>query len=187
MSDDYKAMAGAVTDSQRQAPPRYTEAVREHAERLNLPRLGPHKKAVAGSFQLNLAPAESDACDVGLSASMGLRFGGKHEDDDEIGVFSTLVVLSDHPTDYDPGRFFFPMAQVYVTCNKFTCVNFSGRHFHGSSPITGPDGHLDPSAIRAVGISYPPRHLFSGNGRFPLANLYDGTRWNLGKEMKTGG
>lgn len=152
-----------------------------------MPRIGQHGKGLLGSLQLNFAPAESADADAGLEISMGDRFGGKHEDGrDEAGCFTTVVVMSDYPNGYDPGRFFLPIAQMYVTCAKYTCINFSGRHFHGSCPLTSPDGNPDPAAIRFVMVAYPPAIAFSDSARFPLGILFDGKRWTIGREVRKG-
>ena len=152
--------------------------------------------------QLNLSGAESHdsskhiqaymyrisqaASEETLARSIG-PFGDAHRDKkDSPAHYTHMTAMSDLPNGYDPGRFFILYPGVFISLDNYSCINFSGLRFHGSTPPRAPAG-ADPSellwATRFCLIHYPPRGQTSGNMRYALGALPDHSIFFIPPEM----
>ena len=65
--------------------------------------------------QVNLADSVYAEDKEDLSKDMGEHFGKKHRNTgDSVGHWTTLISNADCPSDYNPGCFYLPIAQVFV-------------------------------------------------------------------------
>lgn len=109
---------------------------------------------------------------VGPMTAMGF-FGGAHVDTiDSAGHFTQMVVSSDIPDDYHPGRFHILGFGMYITTRNHVCILFSGLRRHGASgPIAPPGQRVRPDAIRMSTIHYVSRTMLSGTSRMSICAL----------------
>lgn len=95
--------------------PAYTNRIVRHADLWNLALLGKAGRGLFGTVQVNLADPVYAEDKEDLSKDMGERFGKKHRDTgDSVGHWTTLISNADCPSNYDPGCFYLPIAQVFV-------------------------------------------------------------------------
>lgn len=133
----------------------------------NLPAIG--VDANQGFFsqeQVNLAGVEMFDSSAGLDKNMG-KAGLPHYDpkDDPQG-YTCMFATSNTDECGDnihPGFFHFLELGLFVRCNNFRLVFFSGLHFHGGSPPRAMKDFSVPSHyIRYNNILYPNNALSSG-------------------------
>ena len=180
-----QAASGAVYDSGK-VMPAYSDRIMRHADMWNLPPLGKAGYGLFGTVQVNLADPVYAEDQGDLSKDMGEHFGKKHHDiGDSVGHWTTLISNSDCPPEYDPGCFYFPIAQVFVVNTLYTTARFCGCFAHTGGPIIAPAGYRGQlHGRRHAIVVYPPHIAMEGNGCYPVANLYNGTRLTLGPEMR---
>ncbi|KAI0693169.1 hypothetical protein BC835DRAFT_1416096 [Cytidiella melzeri] len=171
---------------EQQAPQAPQIALRRWRDMINVPRIGHDDNFYFDAFQLNLAPASATHSQATLAKLMGARFGAPHRDQgDSPFHLSSMTVLSDLPSDYDPGRFYVLAIGVFVELTPLLNVYFCGRLRHGGTPPLAPHGQ-EPisSAYRMVVIAYPPSRIASGETRHALAAINpDGDPLYLSPEM----
>ncbi|RDB18683.1 hypothetical protein Hypma_014670 [Hypsizygus marmoreus] len=181
--DLLKASSAFSKKSMEKAPQEIRDQLRTQAELYNKPDLGVRGNYAYGTAQLNIAVAKRRDSDYKMT-ELGF-FGGKHRDSKDHGAyFTNMLVHSDLPADYDPGRFFIFGLGVYVVLDNFTCVNFSGLRMHGSQAPTAPPGKKPKDwAYRFAIISYPPKKMTEGNTHTVLAALPMNKTYDIFKEM----
>jgi len=188
------------------APKDYMRLLQEHADMVNLPRVGVNENVAFPAVQANIAPAVAlnDALgmsqnidkliysfilhiDKGLKASMGF-FGltaGHTDDGDDEGGLTCMISSSRIPDDYEPGRFHIFGLGMYMIVKPKTAVFFSGLGKHGGTPPIAPAG-VKPvkDANRLVIVFYCPKAALSPmTNVMPLASLPNGTPLFLGPEI----
>lgn len=112
-------------------------------------------------------------------------FGSAHSDDiDSPAHFTHMVVNSDLPIDYHPGRFHILSYGVYVTTSNNRCICFSGLLRHGGSSPTAPFGQqVRPDATRVALIFYVAYTMLTGTARLPICALPRGRMLKASQEM----
>ena len=113
-------------------------------------------------------------------------FGGIHTDDGDLPfLLSCMVISSDLPDDYDPGRFHLVSLGVYVSLGKQGSVYFTGRLRHGGTPPLAPKGATKVAdwAYRCVTIFYPASRIITGGAQTCMAvSGVKGRGFNIPKE-----
>ncbi|KAG2008581.1 hypothetical protein CC2G_013998 [Coprinopsis cinerea AmutBmut pab1-1] len=120
--------------SMDEAPERIQTCLRDHANRLGLPCVGTDTNYAFHAIQLNLAPAKSS--DSGrLGEHMG-PFGDEHYDNNDCPPhYTCMVVGSQLPDNYHPGRFFLLRDGFFTRLECGSSFVFNGRNFHvGDAP-----------------------------------------------------
>lgn len=117
-------------------------------------------------------------------AAMGF-FGGAHIDTiDSPAHFTQMVVGSDLPDDYHPGRFHILGLGLYVTTWNHVSLSFSGLRRHGASGPRAPPGQrVRPDAIRMSVIHYVAKTMLSGTARMSICALPRGRMLKCSPEM----
>lgn len=117
-------------------------------------------------------------------SAMGF-FGGAHMDTlDSAGHFTQMVVSSDIPADYHPGRFHILGLGLYVTTHNHVCICFSGLRRHGGTGPAAPFGQcVRPDAIRMSTIHYVAKTMLSGTARTSICALPRGRMLKCAPEM----
>jgi hypothetical protein len=192
------------------APTDYMRLLEEHAEMVNLPRVGVDENVAFPAVQANIAPAVAlhealgierslhihITCllfnfllliEAGLERSMGffgLTAGHTDDGDDEAGL-TCMISNSRIPDDYEPGRFHLFGPGMYVIVKPKSASIFSGLGRHGGTPPIAPFGAaVLPDATRLVIVFYSPKVALSPGGTsMPLASLPNGTPLLLGPEI----
>lgn len=99
-------------------------------------------------------------------------FGGIHRDlGDLICSMSGMVSLSDHPRNYQGGRFHLISLGIYVVLDQIDVFYFVGHHLHGGTPPLAPEGEeeIKDWAYRYVVIFYPSSKMISGSTQVFMA------------------
>ncbi|RDB29331.1 hypothetical protein Hypma_015020 [Hypsizygus marmoreus] len=178
-----KASSALAKRSMEHAPMQVQEELRTHAALVNKPDLGIEGNYAYGTAQLNISVAKRKTQDTEMT---DLGFYGKiHRDKlDHCAYFTHMVVHSDLPQDYDPGRFFIYGLGLYVVLENYTCINFSGLRKHGGQAPTAPRNEAPkPWAYRFVVISYPPEMMMNGQAHSVLAALPNKKVFRLVREI----
>ena len=191
------------------APNDYMNLLEEHAEMVNLPRVGVDDNVAFPAIQANIAPAVAlrDALgtknrpishimcllfyffslETGLESSMGffgLSAGHTDEGDDEAGL-TCMISNSRIPDNYEPGRFHLFGLGMYTIVKPKSISIFSGLGRHGGTPPIAPlDVEVSPDSTRLMIVLYCPKVALSPNGTsMPLASLPNGIPLLLGPEV----
>lgn len=189
------------------APKDYMQLLEEHADFINLPRVGVDDNVAFPAVQANIAPAVAFdkafgikinlithficllTCisDNGLETSMGhfgLTEGHTDEGDDEGGL-TCMISNSRIPNDYEPGRFHLFGVGMYTVVKPKTASLFSGLGRHGGTPPIAPKGVIPSNdATRLMVVFYCPKSALSPIGTsMPLASLPNGNPLILGPEI----
>lgn len=82
-----------------------------------------------------------------------------------------MVSLSDHPGNYQGGRFHLISLGVYVVLDQIDVFYFVGHHLHGGTPPLAPEGEeqVEDWAYRCVVIFYPASKMISGSTQVFMA------------------
>ena len=88
--------------------------------------------------QVNIAQVEPWASEKDLTTSLG-SVGEAHWDmhDDPLGM-TGMTCVSSLPSGYHPGFFFLLEFGLFIKCDKYTTLVFSGLHRHGGTPPRAP-------------------------------------------------
>lgn len=188
------------------APKEYMQLLQEHADLVNLPRIGVDENVAFPAVQANVAPAialkdalgrhflfhvlRSDIyimSDKGLESAMGffgLTAGHTDDGDDEAGL-TCMISNSRIPDNYEPGRFHLFDVGIYIIIKPKIASIFNGLSRHGGTPPIAPNNTTPlEDAVRLVIVFYPPKAILSSDkSSIPLASLPNGTPLVLGPEI----
>lgn len=199
----------AMTALKIGAPNDYMDLLQEHANMVNLPRIGVDGNVAFPAIQANIAPAVAlkeamgikvqlyfyinmlikiiTSLATGLESSMGffgLIHGHTDDGDDEAGL-TCMISNSRIPDDYEPGRFHIFGLGMYTTLNPKSISIFSGLGKHGGTPPIAPEGvEVMEDATRLMIVLYCPKAALSPSGSsIPFASLPNGVPLLLGPEV----
>ena len=102
-------------------------------------------------------------------------FGRTHFDPkDYSGAFSNLVLMPDLLDNMDTSSLFILLAGIYIPLNSYVSVNFSGLHFHGSTPPLVPEGtDIKGWEAKLNSVLYPQSTTLEGGALYPLVGSLD--------------
>ncbi|TFK53314.1 hypothetical protein OE88DRAFT_1733261 [Heliocybe sulcata] len=128
----------------RLAPKSRTDLIESIGRAKNVPPLGhSNNRNYWTGFQMNVSRPVLCRNPNSLTEDLG-RAGDAHPDaNDDLGSFTTMIVLTDPPYDYTPAFFFLLEFGVFIEMKRYRSIAFSGLRLHGRAPSTAP-----PTATR---------------------------------------
>ncbi|TFK51927.1 hypothetical protein OE88DRAFT_1644538 [Heliocybe sulcata] len=121
------------------APLQRTDLMRNISEINQIPPLGhTDNQNFWTGLQVNVSRPVLHGANEQLRADLG-RAGDVHPDvHNDIGSFTTMIVLTRTPETYTPAFFFLLEFGVFIQMDYRTIITFSGLRLHGRAPSTAP-------------------------------------------------